>query len=179
MLWITAALLVCSAEGRYLQQTLQNSYIQSPEGVEACNRVQPADTKKYISSKFFNDHICLLKEDHKEPDNIAGLCRDFRNAKKSTIMVLTSQQLTDLSNDIQGHQADYSSYYRKCNRKPIFYTDWKYDFVQCDNVAVTSEWNRDYYERYGAKMNSNGVYQIYHGCRAVQNSPGFFDPDNC
>ena len=203
MLWITAALLVCSTESRYLQPTLQDSYIQSlaaedtyrPEneynrqlndeeaavfavGVTACDRTQPADKKKYISSKFFKDHICLLKDDDTEPDDIAGLCRDFRDAKKSTIMVLTSQQLTSLSNDIKGHQADYGPKLDNYN-KPSFYTNSKYDFVQCDNTMGTSQWYRDNYEQYGAKKDANGVYQIYHGCHPVSNRPAFFSQYNC
>ena len=209
MLWITAALLVCSAESRrYLQPTPQDSY-QSPAaenayrleneynrqlndeemavfalGIGACISNQPDGSKKYISSKFFYNHMCLIgtkKKKRKEPDDIAGLCRDFRDERKSTIMVLTSHELTGLSNDIKGHQGDYGPKLDN-DKKVFFYTNSKYDFVHCDlgcdNTAGKAQWYRNSYGQYSVQKDANGVYQIYHGCRPASNRPAFFTQNN-
>ena len=137
MLWITAALLVCNAESRYLQQTLQDSYIQSlaaedayrlendynrqlndeekaviSVGGEACEYLQPEDIKTYITSTFFYQYVCLIKPDSSKPDDLDSLCKHFSAAQNEIIMVLTSQQLNGLFSDIESRQADFRGSYR-------------------------------------------------------------------
>ena len=273
VLWITATLLVCSAQSRYTQPALQDSYIQSPDGnrpenealrspdstvaehsqqrsdedrerdeeqadddenkynrqafregfsagisyvqwllrkqgeemrypvslqeekeekefpvlevqeekaeaaqITVCNRQFPSSVNEYISYKFFRDHICLLKNSNQEPTDIDALCRDFRNIPVNTVMVLTSQDLNRMHNDIGSHQYDFY-YYLYLNRyyRPTFYTDTKYNFIECTRGKGKKSYG---YEQYGVKL--NGYYQIYHGCAPVGSKPyTFFNRYNC
>ena len=270
MLWITAALLVCSAQSRYTQPALQDSYIQSPDGnrpenealrspdstvaehsqqrsdedrerdeeqadddenkynrqafregfgagisyvqwllrkqgeemrypvslqeekefpmlevqeekavaaqITVCNRQFPSSVNKYISYKFFRDHICLLKNSNQKPTDIDALCRDFRNIRMNTVMVLTSQDLNRLHNDIRSHQNDFYNYlYLNGYYHPTFYTDTKYNFIECSRGK--GRWSYGY-EQYGARFYKN-YYQIYHGCAPVRTRPAFFNQNNC
>ena len=270
MLWITATLLVCSAQSRYTQPALQDSYIQSPDGnrpenealrspdstvaehsqqrsdedrerdeeqadddenkynrqafregfgagisyvqwllrkqgeemrypvslqeekefpmlevqedkavaaqITVCNRQLPSSVNKYISYKFFRDHICLLKNSNQKPTDINALCRDFRNIRMNTVMVLTSQDLNRLHNDIRSHQNDFYNYlYLNGYYHPTFYTDTKYNFIECSRGK--GRWSYGY-EQYGARFYKN-YYQIYHGCAPVRTRPAFFNQNNC
>ena len=190
MLWMTASLLVCSAESRHLQPTLQDSYIQSPAakdayrlekdynrqlnnkeeavisgGAEVCQLTQPDDSKHYISTTFFYQHVCLLTDESKTVTNIYSLCLRYNRAKY--VIVLNSQQLTALNYDIYSHQASYVSH------QSSQYTNGKYNFVECNRYSeYPGAWRRNYYLKYTVSKDvDTQVYQLYKGDTVVQSKP--------
>ena len=155
VLCLTAVFLVCGA--------------YSADGV--CNR--NGWIPSTISKKFFDDHICLLLNDNQRPSDLISFCRDFRyGVSVNTVMILTSQELNRLHNDLLNHQQDFKQYKEKYS-KPTFYTNDRYDFIQC--TSGRGEWYNGYYEQYGVNNN----YQIYHGCHPVYVRPSFFNSFNC
>ena len=188
MLWITAALLICSTESRYLQPTLQDSYIQSLavedtyclenqynrqlnneeeaviyyRGDEICTRSQP---KEFY---YFGKQVCLLKDDGHEPKHPYELCRDFNNLPNKNIIVLTSQQLADLRSDIKRNTGVNSPH------KGTFYTDGTYNFVECKKFDDIYKWHSGYYLPYNLRK-YQGNYVIGKVYTPVKSRPSFYN----
>ena len=149
---------------------------------DACLKMGKLNPNDEISEKFYFDHICVLKNGI--PRDLAGFCNDFRsNVPLNHVMMLTKNELKQLRKDLQGHQAEFHQLQAQFAPIPSlihFYTNNKYDFVECDRRGSRPKGKRlnDYYGRYVPRAAAN-KYQIYHGCAPSRTRPGFHAPGTC
>ena len=158
-------------------------------GASNCDRSYCPGPNDYISTKFFNDHICVYQG--RLPSNLAPFCSDFRPSQpKYQVMILNTKELGVLRSDIKAHQQLY--YDNRAGFPPIrpppstvhFFTTSTYSFVDC--TFSSGKWKgkllSNSYQAYiprGTAGNPRGLYQIYHGCPPVKDRPGDSAPGNC
>ena len=144
-------------------------------------RLHPKDT---ISQKFYDDHICLLGNGLPKNFKLNNFCRDFRpGLPLYQVMILNKQTIKTLRSDLLSHQKDFYVYR---NRLPPpstihFYTDNRYNFIECrmtKGSTYKGRWLSNRYQAYIPRYNGP-VCQIYHGCPPVTTKPGFSANGNC
>ena len=142
---------------------------------DTCLKMGKLNPNDEISEKFYSDHICVLKNG--VPRDLVGFCNDFRsNVPLNHVMMLNKNELKQLRKDLQGHQAEF----RQLQAHFVFYTNNKYDFVECDRRGSRPKGKKlnDYYGRYIPRDAAN-KYQIYHGCAPSRTRPGSHAPETC
>lgn len=159
-------------------------------GAEVCDRLR-LNANDVISQKFMKDHICLIRGT--APGNLEAFCRDFRKGPPVyQVLLLRQDELDQLRSDLTNHQNDF--YNDRNMFRPLhsgyglrhYTTDQPYSFIFCERPRGQSQWigqlKSGYYQQYipqGPVRKNERVYKIYHGCRPVQQYPGFFEQGSC
>jgi hypothetical protein len=150
-----------------------------------CDRNTRLPLSDEISQKFYEDHICLVRNnnDLKKMD-LTAFCRDFRKGQPLyQVMLLSPAGIRELRNDIASKQGLFMSENKKfppLKAPPSgihFYTDDQYTFIECKQSGSTWKGKQlsNRYQQYipkGTPGNPGGQYQIYHGCPPVKTKPG-------
>ena len=159
-------------------------------GVPECDRTAIKSDDDYISMKFFQDHICLMR--NTPPEAKSAFCQNFRkDLDLYHVMILSRYDLDSLRKDLQGHQDELKKEDEKFlpKKKPPhyihFYTDDTYNFIECS--LKKGKWKakklNGYYQPYiPRRAPGSSVYQIYHGCKPESYliwHPGFSSHGNC
>ena len=157
----------------------------SADGDDMCD-TQRLHDNDYINQRFMTGHICLLKG--AAPSNAkarASFCDDFRNLDLYQVMMLSNKELKALRKEIKAHQDDFEA--DEAHWPPLllgpstrhYTTAGTYSFIECKNGKGKSLPKR--YMQYipkGPEGNAK-VYQMYHGCPPIKDSPGFRNVGNC
>ena len=164
------------------------STVMKGSGDSACDR-QTLNPNDYISQKFMDDHICLIR--NSPPTDLVAFCSDFRqNQPLYQVMLLNTDDIKRLRRDLKGRQNDFNNDRDKFRPRHTgagqvhYTTDQSYTFIYCE--LKQGKWNgkrkTGRYQQYipiGTAGNQRVVYQIYHGCPPVDVNPGFSQPGPC